>query len=125
MMHKKALLVHIALLSFTMLLGVMLKVTGQNGVRPIHSYSGLAALLASLLVLFVVLNGRATKKQTIFTIVAFISTLMASVGGNMTKTTQEQAGYVLMICSFTVALTVAIVHLLSLRKTQPLKESQP
>jgi drug/metabolite transporter (DMT)-like permease len=110
-MQKKAMLIQVILLGITMVLGTLLKTDAIESARTLHRTASIVTLVMALLSMIIVLSEKATGKICGLAIVAFVATLLASVGGNLTRTSRYEIGYQLMIIAFIVALASSVATL--------------
>lgn len=96
-----------------MVLGLSLKKNSFESARDFHRIASLITLVTTLITMIVIVSQKTSRIVTTLAIVAFGATLMASVGGNLTRTSKQELGYFLMVASFAVAFicTIAAVVL--------------
>jgi cytochrome b subunit of formate dehydrogenase len=115
-MQRKIIVTQIAILGLTMVFGALLKSDAIEQARLLHRSFAILALVSSLISMIIFVSQKAPRKEVIFVVLAFAATVGASAGGNITRTSLNNVGYMLMISSFVVAVVASGLALTSLAR---------
>lgn len=114
-MQRTVTTLQVIMLGITMALGAMLKMDVFESARLLHRSVSVLTLVLTLATMVIIVSQQATSLVTGLVIAAFGATLLASIGGNLTRTSRYDLGYTLMLTAFVVALGTSIAARYMLR----------